>query len=334
MKKLLISLSLIVGFGANAICQDLNFSQYYETPLLRNPALAGIFNGDVRVKANYRSQWGSIAVPFKTFAASGEYKMPLNNTSGDWVTLGLQGTSDVAGDIKLKKTALLPVISFNKSLSQISNKYLSVALIGGPVNTSFNSQELKLISPDELPKFSNFGYTYYDVGAGLTYSSDYGDDIRYYVGAAMYHINNPKLNYFANNTEYSILGRKTVINGGISAQTSDNNKIQGFVDYIKQDGNEQFLAGMLYGVDFGRNYKEDNTSFGINFGTFFRWGDAIIPVINFDIDKWNIGFSYDINISKLNTYTQNRGGLELSATYRGFLNRRTAMGAAMRCPGF
>lgn len=325
---------MLVGLCTSAISQDLNFSQYYETPLLRNPALAGIFNGDVRVKVNYRSQWGSVAMPFKTFAASGEYKLPLNNTAGDWVTLGLQGTSDVAGDIKLKRTALLPVVSFNKSLSQIRNSYLSIAVIGGPVNTSFNSQELKLISQEEISKFSNFGYTYYDVGAGLTYSSDFGDDIRYYLGAAMYHINNPKLNYFTDNSAYSILGRKLVLNGGISAQTSDNNKVQGYVDYIKQDGNEQFLAGMLYGIDFGRNYKEENTTFGINFGTFFRWGDAIIPVVNFDIDRWNIGFSYDINISKLNTYSQYRGGLELSATYRANLNRRSAMGAAMRCPAF
>ncbi|MCX6208804.1 MAG: PorP/SprF family type IX secretion system membrane protein [Bacteroidetes bacterium] len=334
MKKIIISLSVFVGFCTAAIGQDLNFSQYYETPLLRNPALAGIFNGDVRIKANYRNQWGSIAVPFKTFAASGEYKMPLNNASGDWATFGLQATSDVAGDVKLKKTSLLPVVSFNKSLSQINNSYLSIAFMGGAVNTSFNSQELKLISPQEIANFSNFGYTYYDVGAGLTYSSDFGDDIRYYVGAAMYHINNPKLNFFANNSDYSILGRKLVLNGGISAQTSDNNKVQGFIDYIKQDGNEQFLAGMLYGIDFGRGYKEDNTTFGINFGTFFRWGDAIIPVINFDIDRWNIGFSYDVNISKLNTYSQYRGGLELSATYRANLNRRTAMGAAVRCPTF
>lgn len=333
MKKIILSLSLALSFCVIK-AQDLNFSQYYETPLLRNPALAGIFNGDVRVKANYRNQWGSIAVPFKTVALSGEYKLPLNNAAGDWVTLGLQGTSDVAGEIKLRRTSLLPVVSFNKSLSGINNSYLSIAFMGGAVNTAFNTQELRLINPNEISQFANFGYTYYDLGAGITYASDYGDDIRYYFGAAMYHINNPKLNYFKNNADYSILGRKMVLNGGISAQTSDNNKIQGYVDYIKQDGNEQFLAGMLYGVEFGRGYREDNSILGVNFGAFFRWGDAIIPVVNVDVDKWNFGLSYDINISKLNTFTNYRGGLEFSATYRGLLNRRTAAGAGVRCPTF
>ena len=31
--------------------QDINFSQFYELPLLRNPALAGILNGNVRFTA-------------------------------------------------------------------------------------------------------------------------------------------------------------------------------------------------------------------------------------------------------------------------------------------
>ncbi len=39
--------------------QDINFSQFYELPLLRNPALAGIFNGNVRFTAAYRNQWES-----------------------------------------------------------------------------------------------------------------------------------------------------------------------------------------------------------------------------------------------------------------------------------
>jgi type IX secretion system PorP/SprF family membrane protein len=332
MKKIFLSLSVLMVFSSVVKSQDLNFSQYYETPLLRNPALAGIFTGDVRAKINYRNQWASIAVPFKTFAFSGEYKLPLNNAAGDWITLGLQATNDVSGSAKLKKTALLPVVSFNKSLSQINDSYLSIAFIGGPVNTSFDPTALKLIT-DEPGVGNNSGYTYYDLGAGLTYSSNFGEDIKYYVGGAMYHINNPTLNFFKDNGTLSILGRKLVLNGGISAQTSDNNKVTAYVDYIKQDGSNQFLAGMLYGIDFVQPYSSDKV-FGINMGAFFRWGDAIIPVVNVDVYDWNFGLSYDINISKLNTYTQYKGGLEFSATYRAKLNKRTLAGDGVRCPAF
>ena len=332
MKKIIVSLTVFLALANVASSQDLNFSQFYETPLLRNPALAGIFKGDIRIKGSYRSQWASVTVPYNTTALSAEYKMPLNNAVGDWVTLGMQVTNDVAGSIKLRKTALMPVISFNKSLSQENDSYLSIAFIGGPVSTQFNPSELSThqsVASD--PALNSAGYTYWDMGAGLTYSSNYGDDIRYYLGAAMYHINNPKLNYFAKN-DFSILGRKLLLNGGITAQTSDNNKITAYADYIKQEGSEQFLAGMLYGIELSKRYEDEKT-LGLNLGAMFRWNDALIPVINLDIYDWTFGLSYDVNISRLATYSQYRGGTELSLTYRATLNRRTAAGNAVRCPG-
>ena len=68
MKKIIVSLSILLAICKMGIAQDLTFSQFYEAPLLRNPALAGIFTGDIRLKGNFRSQWGSISVPFKTGA--------------------------------------------------------------------------------------------------------------------------------------------------------------------------------------------------------------------------------------------------------------------------
>jgi hypothetical protein len=63
MKKfypLIIIILLIVqkkSFG-----QDFTFSQFYEQPLMRNPALAGVFTGDLRVSGAYRNQWASVTV--------------------------------------------------------------------------------------------------------------------------------------------------------------------------------------------------------------------------------------------------------------------------------
>ncbi len=46
--------------------QDIHFSQFFEAPLLRNPALAGLFTGDLRIQAVYRTQWQSVSVPYQT----------------------------------------------------------------------------------------------------------------------------------------------------------------------------------------------------------------------------------------------------------------------------
>ncbi len=76
--------------------QDIHFSQFFETPLLRNPSLAGIFNGDVRVQGVYRNQWGSVTVPYQTGSFNVEYKQPIGQ-GDDFITTGMQLVYDKAG---------------------------------------------------------------------------------------------------------------------------------------------------------------------------------------------------------------------------------------------
>jgi hypothetical protein len=50
----------------------------------------------------------------------------------------------------------------------------------------------------------------------------------------------------------------------------------------------------------------------VYFGAFYRAKDAIIPYVGYGTTKFQLGFSYDINISTLNTATLSRGGFEVS----------------------
>ena len=93
--------------------QDIHFSQFFEAPLLRNPSLAGIFAGDIRVQAVYRDQWNSVTTAYKTVSINGEYKMPVGKAN-DFVTLGLQLLQDRAGTISWVSTHVLPAINYHK----------------------------------------------------------------------------------------------------------------------------------------------------------------------------------------------------------------------------
>jgi hypothetical protein len=64
--KKIILLILIYPISIIALAQDIHFSQFFEAPLLRNPSLAGIFTGDVRIQAVYRDQWNSVTTAYKT----------------------------------------------------------------------------------------------------------------------------------------------------------------------------------------------------------------------------------------------------------------------------
>jgi len=57
-------LSLILGFRSQA--QDIHFSQFYNSTVLSNPAMVGIFTDDIKGGVIYRSQWNSITTPFVT----------------------------------------------------------------------------------------------------------------------------------------------------------------------------------------------------------------------------------------------------------------------------
>src|SRR5690348_12595866 len=86
--------------------QDIHFSQFFETPLLRNPALAGIFTGDYRVQMVYRDQWRTVTNGYKTGSLNGEYKFPIGKAD-DFLTFGGQFLFDRAGTAALTQISVL-----------------------------------------------------------------------------------------------------------------------------------------------------------------------------------------------------------------------------------
>src|SRR5689334_10420296 len=67
MKKLLLILFPIIFFAnINLFAQDAHFSQYFNKPLLINPALAGNGIEYIRLTGIYRNQWAGMGDPFTT----------------------------------------------------------------------------------------------------------------------------------------------------------------------------------------------------------------------------------------------------------------------------
>src|ERR1700761_8373732 len=96
MKKtsLIISLLLQIVIAGNVSAQiDPHFSQYYAYPLWLNPALTGVFSGDSRVTANFKSQWASVDNAFQTAAISADTH--INNRA----SIGINILDQQAGSI-------------------------------------------------------------------------------------------------------------------------------------------------------------------------------------------------------------------------------------------
>lgn len=313
--------------------QDIHFSQFFEAPLLRNPSLAGIFTGDIRVQAVYRDQWNSFTNAYRTGSVNAEQKMPIGK-GDDFVTMGMQVLYDKAGTIGWTTTHVLPALNYHKSLSSDRNRYLSLGFMGGWVQRRFDPSKVTTNSQYENgtpgENFANTQYSYVDGSVGMSYNSTLGENTNnnYFIGAAYHHFNRPKQTFFYRNAGIE-LNPKWVFSAGFKLAVSDYAYMTLLADHSRQGGFTETIGGALYGLKLGDD--ADNPSYTIHAGAFVRWNDALIPVVKLDYNPFSVAFSYDANISKLRTTTYGRGGFEISISYTGF---RKSVGDYLLCPKF
>jgi type IX secretion system PorP/SprF family membrane protein len=329
---------IILFFFSNGLImsQDINFSQFYELPLLRNPSLAGIYKGDMRITSAYRNQWQSVSAPYQTSALGFELRSSFSQQSSDYFSMGVQLTNDVAGDSKLGKTQVLPLFTFHKLIYGPSNAYLSLGFMGGAVQQKFNPTTLRFddqfqngaYSPLNATSqtFSRTSLTYWDAAVGLNISSEFGF-AKGYLGAAYFHFTQPRVAF--DQLSEIRLNRKTVINAGINLPASDYDEMFIYGDLFFQGGNRQVQGGAMFLHHFQTIGEEEDLGMGI--GGFYRWNDAFIPVVKFNWYKLSMGVTYDINISKLKPASIYRGGLEVSLSYKTYLNIMNTSLQKVRC---
>jgi type IX secretion system PorP/SprF family membrane protein len=338
-KKNLIVLAIMAASFQSAWSQDLHFSQFFEAPLLRNPSLAGIFTGDYRLQGVYRDQWSSITDAYRTGSFNAEYKMPVGR-SNDFITTGLQCLFDKAGTVGLATTEFLPALNYHKSLSDEKAMYLSLGFMGGIVDktidrskvTTSNQFNNGVFDPAiaDGETFPSANIHYWDASVGMSFNTSFGEDEKnsMFLGAAFQHLNRPKNNFYLNTIE---LDPKYVFSVGVKVNMDDYSYLTLQGDYSIQGSFKEAIGGALY------SYKLDDIQdpkYVLSFGAFMRWQDALIPVIKLDMVPLSVALSYDVNVSELKTVSQGQGGVELSISYIGFLDRPNTSKYKMLCPHF
>ncbi len=330
---------LLIGLSIDGYAQDLHFSQFYEAPLLRNPALAGLYEGDIRVQGVYRSQWNSISFPFETGSINAEYKFGVGK-GNDFLTVGTQVMYDKAGSISLQTIQLLPLVNFHKSLSDVRNTYLSLGFMGGVVNRRLDRSKVTTNSQydgflyngslynETLPDGESFlsGYSYGDMSVGMSFSSTLGasQQHNFFTGIGYHHFNKPVNSFYKNISHLP----KWVFSAGVKLNLDDVTYVTLNGDMTTQAPFKEYILGGLYSKRLG---EDEGPSYTVHAGVYYRYDDAIIPVMKFDVRKISFGISYDINVSSLAPASKNRGGFELSISY---ITSRPHNTPVILCPKF
>ncbi|HEY9178037.1 MAG TPA: PorP/SprF family type IX secretion system membrane protein [Flavipsychrobacter sp.] len=340
--KRYVGMILVVLVAVSGRAQDIHFSQFYENAIMRNPGLTGIFSGDYKVGANYRTQWSNISVPFRTFLVSAETRVVTNRQVGDYLSFGVAATYDMAGSISFNSLQVYPALNYNKSLEDKRNSYLSVGFAGGYIQRSidfskatFSTQYVNGSYSSTNMSGENFNNTTlenYDVAAGISLNSSAGpaNIVNYYVGFSAFHLNKPK-HAFKDDNVLIVLATKYAANAGFSWRINNQFGLVAHMDYYKQGTYTQLIGG---GMASWQTASETGNNFKIYAGLFVRAKDAIIPTVKIDYDIYSLTFSYDVNSSSLQPYTRGAGGTELSLFIRGRYKKNAQYGSNVSCPRF
>ena len=336
MKKLIISLFWLLTVLVSK-AQDIGFSQLFETPMLRNPSLSGLFNGDWRVSGSYRTQWNSVTVPYISQAASAILKLAASSQSDGYFSIGTQFVSDKAGDLALTRNQFLLAPTYHLYIGNTANTYLSGSLMIGSIRSFFNRANAQLddqfvsgaYSPSNptMQPFNNTDYSYFDISAGMALSGRLGEG-DFYLGAALFHANR------IGNNEIDVfqpVKHKWVLNGGMTTPVNDAVRVLSYVDYSWQSGNNQLFMGAMLEWLLTDEY-ENMSETKLSVGAFFRLRDSYIPYARLQWRRLSLGFSFDKTASHLNSAAISSNSMELTLSYVGlFANDRSSL-KRTRCP--
>jgi type IX secretion system PorP/SprF family membrane protein len=336
----------IIFSAANISAQDVHFSQFYQSPLTLNPAMAGTTVW-IRAIAQYRSQWGVVTVPYSTLGASFDVKskkrwIKIKNMTEKYRQPGEDGFgwginlyNDRAGDGKMGTLQANGALAYQVYLNP--QNMLALGFQGGIMQRSINFDKLYwgtqydpsspsgynlALPPDKAIANGNSSIIIPDLNAGLIYTHKKNerymrgsDQQDFTIGAALFHITQPKYSFLGSNEK---LYQRIVIHGtGTFGVANTSLAIAPGFLITRQGPNQEVLFGSLFRYMLREDSKYTGYVKGasVSAGGYYRNKDAFIAAALLEFASYGIGISYDINISGLKTASKGVGGFEITLRY-------------------
>ena len=323
-----------LGFAIRAEAQDPQFIQFYNATLQLNPAMAGVHPGKWRVIANYREQWNSIldTRPLRSGGASFDDRSRVGR--GDFIAYGVTALRDQAGKSSYLRQTGDFALSYMKQLDGSRYRAYDQYLIGGvqagigqhsidyqnlwfSTQFDYNTEQIDrtLSNGEVLDETSGI---FANINAGLLWYAVFEDNKSLYFGGSLHHVNAPKVSFNQVDGEESI-DTKWVVHGGGEIPFNHNFSLLPAVAVMGQGPSMLSIFGLNL-----RYTNRDWQELAIRAGA---WGhlakdlnkSMAMPAITFtailEVERWNIGISYDVNANQWAAHTNGRGAFELSLIY-------------------
>ncbi|MBI1227186.1 MAG: type IX secretion system membrane protein PorP/SprF [Bacteroidetes bacterium] len=305
----------LLPFAFFLAAQDIHFSQFDNSPANLNPALTGVFEGDLRFIANYRSQWSSVPVDYRTL--SGSFDSKLSNKSigkNSSLGYGLVFNNDVAGDSQIGISKIGMSLSYIRPISDVFFVSIGMQLAYGqrsisPTKLSFEEQwNGDVFDPNqsngEVFTTTSKGIGSVSTGFNLHYKME-GSRTQFDIGAGISHLNQPNTSF--ENEPMANLPIKFSPNFLSTIQLSPSLDLRFNGLFSKQLAYQETEVGAAVRYHFS---TEKDAELNVQAGLGTRFGDSMIPSVEVQVKNWTAGFSYDRNFSPFKVATAYRGGPE------------------------
>ena len=327
-------------FANFAYGQDLHFSQFFNSPLTTNPANTGFIpDADYRLGASYRSQFSSIlAAPYKTISIYGDAQFFRNQIENGWLGLGGVILNDVAGSGGLTSTKIYGSLAYHQMLGISS--LLTAGFNVGWANKRIDQSKLKF--PDQFDgKFfdgntptsvvlQNNNISYFDMQVGLNYAYFPNENVYINGGYSIHHVNRPQETFFSDNTDISRIAMRHI--GFVNALLKVNDRV--IINPNAYYTNQAKASELVFGLNANYNLSGAGGDTQLLAGLYYRAGDAIVPMVGFQLKNVRFTFSYDATTSSLSNFNNTQGATEFNIMKKGYYGESGGNTRQILCPKF
>jgi type IX secretion system PorP/SprF family membrane protein len=333
MKKIITIFTALMISGL-LFSQDPQISQFYASPTILAPSLAGTTMGS-RIGLNFRDQWPAIPGSFITYSLAFDHFFPKTNSG-----VGVFFIKDKAGIGNLATTNTGMQYSYKIVASRAVEVRPAIQLYYSQRSADFYrhtfSDQISFsgIAPvtSETAPFEKVGYM--DVAASVFAYSE-----KYWGGIVLDHLVKPNQSLFGGNSEVPVLfkffgGAKYIIDQSVGNYIEESitatflYKSQGKYDQFDIGAywsKFSFVAGFWYrGLPGIKAHKK-------GYGN----SDAVTILAGYKWEDVKIGYTYDFTISKLINSTN--GSHEISMIYEFNQDQKQKKGKnkiVVPCPKF
>ncbi len=308
MKKILTTLAFSAIFGVSFAQQDAQFSQWMFNKLDMNPGYAGT-NRAICATALYRDQWVSFPGAPKTFLLSVDAYIPQ--------ILGGAGITICNDQLGFTNTTIAE-LAYSYHLV-LGTGVLGIGLNAGLEQMSLNGTWIATDNPlndPSIPK-SNLSSTTFDMGLGLYYTTDNG----MFFGLSSTHL--PETSFSKNGIDGGLLQANGTTGppGNFAYQLARHYYVMaGYPIRINPDFKviPSILAksdGSSTQVDInGRVLWKEMYWAGVS----YRLTDAVVFMLGFEINRFKVGYSFDLTTSDLKNYSNDTHEIFLNYCFKPF----------------